>query len=125
MIDILKSITLSDDKTLEEKLLTVFGTITYIIIGLYTFGIINAQPSTLLGFNFVLKVFTSIYLIYRFNSWSKTKMEFTNLDRKLVVGVSIFSLIVSFSDFIIVYINYIRNLSLSILQAKLGDVVKN
>ena len=125
MIDIFKTFILNGDRTFEEKFITFLGLVTYIIIGLYIFGIVNAQPSTLLKFNFVIKVIASIYLIYRFNNWSKTKMEFTNLDRKLVVGVSIFSLIVSFSDIIIIYLNYIRNVVIKNFTSKIKDIVKN
>lgn len=125
MIDILKSITLSDDRTFEEKSITIVGLITYTVICLYIFGIIDAKQTTLLKFNFVLKVVASIYLIYRFNNWSKSKMEFTNLDRKLIVSVSIFSLIISFSDIIIVYLNYIRNFVTNNFTSKIEDLVKN
>ena len=125
MIDILKSITLSDDRTFEEKSITLVGLITYTIICLYIFGIIDAKQTTLLKFNFVLKVVASIYLIYRFNNWSKSKMEFTNLDRKLIVSVSIFSLIISFSDIIIVYLNYIRSFVIKNITNKIEDLVKN
>ena len=48
MIDILKSITLSDDRTFEEKSITIVGLITYTIIGLYIFGLIDAKQTTLL-----------------------------------------------------------------------------
>jgi len=125
MTDILNKITLSDDRTFEEKSITLVGLITYTIIGLYIFGLIDAKQTTLLKFNFVLKVVASIYLIYRFNNWSKSKMEFTNLDRKLVVGVSIFSLIISFSDILIVYLNYIRDIIIKNFTSKIKDVVKN
>jgi len=125
MTDILNKITLSDDRTFEEKSITLVGLITYTIIGLYIFGLIDAKQTTLLKFNFVLKVVASIYLIYRFNNWSKRKMEFTNLDRKLVVGVSIFSLIISFSDILIVYLNYIRDIIIKNFTSKIKDVVKN
>jgi hypothetical protein len=125
MTDILKTFFLSGDRTFEEKFITFLGLVTYCIIGLYIFGIIDAKPKTLLEFNFILKVLASIYLIYRFNNWSKSKMEFTNLDRKLVVGVSTFSLIVSFSDIIIVYLNYIRNFIVKNFTSKIEDIIKN
>jgi hypothetical protein len=57
MTDILKTFFLSGDRTFEEKFITFLGLVTYCIIGLYIFGIIDAKPKTIATYTRALRQF--------------------------------------------------------------------
>jgi len=107
-MDLLKFLGLSNDFSVEERIVTVFGHISKVYFVLFLFGFLDVQPELLLQINYVLKVLISVYIIYRFNTWRKENVTFTNLDRKLVVSLSVYNLLLSFSDLIFFYIEQIR-----------------
>lgn len=110
------------DQSYAELFLTVFGILTNVIVILFIVGVFKTKPEFILAFNFVLKVLISIWLIYRFNIWNKDNMNFTNLDRKMVVSVSIYSLLISFMDVLILHVNKVRGFFSNNFTDKLEDI---
>jgi len=93
----------------ELKFLTYFSYVTKFTVLLFLIGIFQNKPFILIQFNFVVKVILAIFLIYRFNSYRKHKIEFTELDRKVCYSAGIYIILISFLDFINFYTEYIRN----------------
>jgi len=93
----------------ELKFLTYFSYVTKFTVLLFLIGIFQNKPFILIQFNFVIKVILAIFLIYRFNSYRKHKIEFTELDRKVCYSAGIYIILISFLDIINFYTEYIRN----------------
>jgi hypothetical protein len=51
----------------------------------------------------------ALFLIYRFNSYRKEKIKFTELDRKICYSAGLYILLVSFFDIIQSYVDKLRN----------------
>ena len=103
----------------EDYAISVFGTISILSLVLFMFGLIQNRPTIILGINFVLKVCISIYLIYKYNQFQKNNLQFTNLDRKLVFSLSVYNLVVSFSDIALIYIDDIREFFINNFTSKI------
>ena len=86
-----------------------FGILTKIITILFIIGFFTNKPSIFLSINFIVKICISLFLIYRFNSYRKNKLLFTELDRKVCYSAGIYILFVSFLDVIQFYTDQIRN----------------
>jgi len=93
----------------ELKFLTYFSYVTKFTVLLFLIGIFQNKPTILIQFNFVVKVILALFLVYRFNSYRKHKIEFTELDRKVCYSVGIYIILISFLDIINYYIETIRN----------------
>jgi hypothetical protein len=93
----------------ELKFLTYFSFITKFTVVLFLIGIFQNKPYILIKFNFVVKVLLALFLIYRFNSYRKHKIEFTELDRKVCYSAGIYIILISFLDIINYYTETIRN----------------
>jgi len=93
----------------ELKFLTYFSFITKFTVVLFLVGIFQNKPYILIQFNFVVKVILAFFLIYRFNSYRKHKIEFTELDRKVCYSAGIYIILISFLDIINYYTETIRN----------------
>lgn len=93
----------------ELKFLTYFSYVTKLTVLLFLIGIFQNKPTILIQFNFVVKVILAVFLIYRFNSYRKHKIEFTELDRKVCYSAGIYIILISFLDIINYYTETIRN----------------
>jgi hypothetical protein len=93
----------------ELKFLTYFSYVTKFTVLLFLIGIFQNKPTILIQFNFVVKVILALFLIYRFNSYRKHKIEFTELDRKVCYSVGIYIILISFLDIINYYTETIRS----------------
>jgi hypothetical protein len=93
----------------ELNFLTFFSFITKFTVVLFIIGFFQNKPMWLVQFNFVIKVILALFLIYRFNSYRKHKIEFTELDRKVCYSAGIYIILISFFDLINHYTEYIRN----------------
>ena len=93
----------------ELNFLTFFSFITKFTVVLFIVGFFQNKPMWLVQFNFVIKVILALFLIYRFNSYRKHKIEFTELDRKVCYSAGIYIILISFFDLINHYTEYIRN----------------
>jgi hypothetical protein len=80
------------------------------VIVLYTLGIINSTPKSLLELNSFIKIIIAAYLIYRFNDFNDKKTVFTEFDRELVFTTSVYIIFLSFADLIFTYLTDVRNI---------------
>lgn len=87
-----------------------FGWITKIVLVFFIIGVFTDKPNGFLAINFVIKVFFSLYLIYRFNNYRKQKIQFNDLDRKICYSAGIYIFTFSFVDVIQSYIERLREL---------------
>jgi hypothetical protein len=87
-----------------------FKWITRIVTLLFIIGVLTDKPSSFLFFNFLIKILLAVFLLYRFNSYRKSKIVFTELDRKICYSAGMYIIIFSFLDVIQVYINELRNM---------------
>jgi hypothetical protein len=92
----------------ELFFLTVISWITKITILLFIIGVFQTTPEIYLEFNFFVKLILGMFLIYRFNSYRKKKVEFTELDRRVCSSVGVYIVIISFMDIIDRYLEKIR-----------------
>ena len=95
---------------LEEKFLNLISLSTKIMFFLFIVGVLNDKIIFLLEINFIIKIIIASYLVYRFNSYSKDKLKFTEFDRKLVYSSGLYILFLSFTDILVLYTTKIRNL---------------
>lgn len=95
---------------LELNVLFFINFITKFAFVLFLIGIFQNKPLILVRFNFVVKIILALFLIYRFNKYRKTKIHFTELDRKVCYSLGIYIIIISFFDIINYYIETIRNI---------------
>lgn len=101
-----------DNKTLynfQYYFLRIFSFILKITFILYITGFLNIKPPFLIQFNFILKITIALFLIYRFNSYRKNKIKFTELDRKIGHSAGLYILIVSFADILNRYTELTRD----------------
>jgi len=104
---------LIDNKTIydfEMKFLCVFGWITKITTFLFLIGVFQNKPKIFVSFSFFIKVILGFFLIYRFNSYRKNKIEFTELDRKVCYSTGTYIILISFIDYINAYTEEIRKI---------------
>jgi hypothetical protein len=87
-----------------------FGLLTKMIAILFIIGFYTNKPKSFLFFNFIVKSLLAIYLIYRFNSYRKDKITFTDLDRKICYSAGMYIIVFSFVDVIQVYVNELRSI---------------
>lgn len=94
---------------LELNFITIFSWITKIVTFLYIVGFFHNKPLQFVKINFIIKVMISLFLIYRFNSYRKKQIHFTELDRKVAYSAGQYILLLSFIDIVDVYTEKIRN----------------
>jgi hypothetical protein len=87
-----------------------FGLLTKMIAILFIIGFYTNKPKSFLFVNFIVKALLAIYLIYRFNSYRKDKITFTDLDRKICYSAGMYIIVFSFVDVIQVYVNELRSI---------------
>jgi hypothetical protein len=93
----------------ELNFLIYLGIITKVTLVLFIIGIFQNKPTFILNFNFVVKLILAVFLVYRFNSYRKDKVRFTELDRKVCYSTGIYILVISFIDLFDYYIETIRS----------------
>jgi len=87
-----------------------FGWLTQIVLLSFIIGVFTDKPNGFLAVNFFIKVLFALYLIYRFNSYRKHKIQFTDLDRKICFSAGIYIFVFSFIDVIQTYIEQLRDI---------------
>ena len=92
----------------ELQFLKIFEWLSKITLFLFFIGFFQNKPSLFVEFNFIVKLVLALFLIYRFNSYRKTKIEFTELDRKVCYSAGTYILMISFIDLIDHYSNELR-----------------
>jgi hypothetical protein len=79
-----------DIHTLQETVFDVVVAVTYLLYFIIAFGFDERAPTYLKHLDNFIKIYISLFLIYRFNPFRETK--FTELDRKIVFSAGVFVL---------------------------------
>jgi hypothetical protein len=77
-------------------------------------GFFQTPPAIFVTFTFLLKVFLGCFLIYRFNSY-RSKVSFTELDRKIAFSAGSFILLISFTDYVSMFTDELKLIVRSLL----------
>ena len=85
-----------------------FDIVTLGMTFIFVYGLIQNSPLIFIQINFLIKVFISIYLMYRFNDFRRIT-TITVLDQKICSSAGVYLFIFSFADVITAYFNKIRN----------------
>ena len=93
----------------ELTFLKYLKLISRIIIILFFIGFFQSKPHFYVEFIFIVKIILALFLIYRFNSYRKEKIKFTELDRKVIYSSAIYIFVFSFIDIVNWYQEQIRN----------------
>lgn len=91
-----------------REILDIFTYSSVLFITLFIIGFIKSPPNVFLTFTFLMKILVAVLLLYKFG-YKKTK-EFTELDRRIIVLISVFMLVTSFTDFINQFIDEIKKI---------------
>jgi hypothetical protein len=98
-------------KKLHETHSTIFDYAIYLIYFLYFaiyLGLFAGAPQYLKSLNTLIKIYISLFLIFRFNPWREVK--FTQLDKKITYNAAIYLLTTTLlTEFTIAYIDEIKN----------------
>jgi len=103
---------LIDNKNVYDfqlKFLDFMTFITKVTFLFFIIGIFSKKLNFIFQINFVVKLILALFLIYRFNSYRKYKIKFTDLDRKICYSSGIYIITISFLDLINNYIDTIRS----------------
>jgi hypothetical protein len=76
--------------TFQEKVFDFVVGITYLLYFIIAFGLSETAPVYLKQLDNFIKIYISLFLIYRFNPFRETK--FTELDKKIVFSAGVFVL---------------------------------
>jgi hypothetical protein len=79
----------------QEKLFNLFIIISYILIILSAFGLSQTAPKYLKYFDYYVRIYICLFLIWRFNPF-RMYYEFTDLDRKIAFSAGVFILTTTF-----------------------------
>jgi hypothetical protein len=91
-----------------HEILDIFTYSSVFFITLFIIGFIKSPPAVFLTFSFLIKIMIAIFLLYKFGY--KKNNTFSELDRRIIILISMFMLIISFTDIINQFINEIRTL---------------
>jgi len=105
----------------EYNFLVIFSWITKLTIILFMIGFLQNKPQWFLNFNFIVKLCLGLFLMYRFNSYRKYKIHFTDLDRKVCYSAGLYILLLSFIEYINAYTNEVR----SYIVVYTGPIIDN
>lgn len=97
---------------LELNFIHYFSFLVKICFFLFMVGILNNKPQSLMVMNFFIKFILGIFLVYRFNKYRSKKITFSELDRKVIYSSGLYIILLSLSDFIIIFIESIRKMIL-------------
>lgn len=103
---------LIDNKTIyniEISIVKLFSYTSKIALLLFMIGIFQEKPLYIIEINYILKIIIAMFLIYRFNSYRKHQIVFTELDRKVTFSAGMYILVISFVDIITYYTHEFRD----------------
>jgi hypothetical protein len=83
----------------QELAFDAFITLTYILTVIYIFGISSKAKGHLDMINNFIRIYITLFLIYRFNPFRKN-IDFTSLDRKIVFSTGLFMFATNFLGFV-------------------------
>lgn len=92
---------------LQSKLFNYATYALYILYIAVTFGLFASAPEYLTKLNTYLKLYISLFLIWRFNPWTHTK--FSGYDKRIAYEAGVYLLLsVILTDVALVYIDEIK-----------------
>jgi hypothetical protein len=91
-----------------KQLLDAFTYSSLLIIILFIVGYISAPPIIFLKITFIIKVLLAFVLLYKYG-YKKENIN-TELDRRIIVMISIFMLIMSFTDIMNSVVNDVKKI---------------
>ena len=92
----------------ELNFIHYFSFLIKICFFLFMIGILGNKPKSLMMMNFFVKLLLGIFLIYRFNKYRSKKITFSELDRKVIYSSGLYIVLLSLSDFTVIFIDSIR-----------------
>jgi hypothetical protein len=72
----------------QDHAFNIFIILTWISIITLSLGFTIINPEYISTMNYYIKIYVSLYLMYRFNMFRK--IQFTDLDRKIVFSAAVF-----------------------------------
>jgi hypothetical protein len=78
-----------------------FSIVTKSTAILFLIGFFQERPYAIIKTNSIVKFILGLYLIYRFNSYRKHKIEFTDLDRKICYSTGLYIVLLSLGEYIL------------------------
>jgi len=95
--------------TFQEKIWNWVFYFSYFLYFLFVIGFANNAPEYLIPLNYYVQIYVSLFLIIRFNPFSKVK--FTELDKKIAFTGGLFIISTSFlNKSMLDYVEETRNL---------------
>lgn len=92
----------------QNKTFTFVIILSWILYILILFGLSSSAPIYLNDLQYYVKIYVSLFLLYRFNPFRRVK--FTELDRKIVFSSGIFLLgTTAITSLLTRYLSYIKN----------------
>ena len=73
---------------IQDHAFNIFIILTWISIITLSLGFTIINPKYISTINYYIKIYVSLYLMYRFNMFRK--VQFTDLDRKIVFSAAVF-----------------------------------
>ncbi len=91
-------------------LMKLLGYIYTLFMILFIVGFFKTTPPLFLKFTFAIKVLLALFLIYRFNPYFNKRVQFTPLDREIVLFSAFFIIVSSFTDYVNSFLGEARKL---------------
>jgi uncharacterized BrkB/YihY/UPF0761 family membrane protein len=98
----------------QEKMFSIFVTVSYILIFVSFFGLSSSAPKYLDSLDYYVRIYICLFLLWRFNPLRKLD-KFTDLDRKIAFSAGLFILTTTALN---QYLNDITNKVLSKIGKK-------
>jgi hypothetical protein len=96
----------------QNTFFNIFIIVTYLLYGLFVFGIFKKAPQYLEMLDYYIKIYISLFLLWRFNIFRH--IHFTELDRKIVFTAGLFLFTTTAVNTILV--NYLMNAKNTVIQ---------
>jgi hypothetical protein len=88
----------------QHNLFNIFLIISWVTYAFLVFGVFTVAPEYLIRLDYYVKIYVSLFLLYRFNPFNK--IEFNELDRKIAFTSGVFLFTTStINDLLIYYVN--------------------
>ena len=93
---------------IELSIVKLFSYTSKIVLVLFLIGFLQEKPLYIIELNYILKIIIALFLVYRFNSYRRNAVVFTELDRKVTFSAGMYILVISFVDIITYYTHELR-----------------
>ena len=97
----------------QERVFDMVTYLTYFLMIISFFGISVFAPSFVQSFDYYVKIYICLFLLWRFNGF-RTQYEFTELDRKISFAAGLFILTTTILN---TYVNEIKQKTRDIVSA--------